>query len=139
MKKNVLLLIISSLLLTLGGCQKKGTSDSSIDDGPIVYTDKFIVENGVSTYYIVNPKKPQPKETVAASELNYFMKLATGVDIPIVNEKEVRRNNHYISLGNTIQFQQTFPDVDLSSKIIVSHSTWLLLPIALGPIFTWPL
>ena len=42
------------------------------------------------------------------------MRQATDVDIPIINDKEVKKDYHYISLGYTSQFQETFPDLDLS-------------------------
>ena len=112
MKKSTILLLVASAVFSLGGCKGK---DKKSDNEIVVVPDKFIVKDGLSTYFIVNAREPQSKEVVAAQELNYFMRQATTVDIPIINEKEVKKDYHYISLGYTTQFKEACPDVDLSS------------------------
>ena len=112
MKKSIVLMLITSALFSLGGC--KGNKKNNNEDDVTVIPDKFIVKDGLSTYFIVNAKDPQSKEVVAAQELNYFMRQATNVDIPIISEKEVKKDYHYISLGYTSQFKEACPDVDLS-------------------------
>ena len=113
MKKSMLLLlsIVSALSLT---CCKKKNQNNEENNGPIVIADKFIMENGVSTYSIVTSKSPQAKESFAASEFNYFMKLATGYSFPMISEKDVRSGQHYISLGDTDQFKANFSDYNYS-------------------------
>ena len=113
MKKSILLLlsIVSALSLT---CCKKKNQDKEENNGPTVIADKFIMENGVSTYSIVTSKSPQAKESFAASEFNYFMKLATGYSFPMISEKDVRSGQHYISLGDTDQFKANFSDYNYS-------------------------
>ena len=115
MKNKILTLVITALLVTLPGCTNKNNKSSSSDDKPEILEGHYIVEHGLSTYHIVTAKNPQTKEVVAAQELNYFMGQATGVDIPLASEKEVRGNDKFISLGNTTQFKNAFPDLDLSS------------------------
>lgn len=116
MKKKLVLLSIVSIL-TLVGCNR-GKSEEQYDipeEEKIEYVEgKYIVEEGLSTYYVVTTKNPLQKELVAAQEFVYFMKEATGVDIPIVNEREVKGSYHYISLGNTTQFKKAFSDFDYS-------------------------
>lgn len=101
--------------LSLFGCTKHKEETPSSEDQPVVVTNKFIVNEGLSTYYIVTPKKAMTKEVTAAQELSYFMKQSTDVELPIINEKEVRRSYNYISLGNTKQFIEAFPEYDYSS------------------------
>lgn len=113
MKKKLLVVLIATLSLSLFSCTKSNNSSSS-EEEPTIIANKFIVEEGLSTYYIVTSRKPQAQETVAAQEFNYFMKEATGVDIPLINDREVRKNYKYISLGYTKQFQTEFADYDLS-------------------------
>ena len=114
MKKKLFIVLIATLSLSIFSCTKSNNSSSN-EEGPIVVSNKFIVEDGLSTYYVVTARKPQTQETVAAQEFNYFMKEATGVDIPLINDREVRKNYKYISLGYTKQFQEEFPDYDLSA------------------------
>ncbi len=114
MKNKILTIVISALLITLPGCTNKGKSSSS-EEKPEIIEGHYIVENGLSTYQIVTAKNPQSKEMIAAQELNYFMMQATGVDIPLATEREVRGNDKYISLGYTSQFKNAFPNIDLSS------------------------
>lgn len=114
MKKSLLLLATLVSALSLTCCKKKSTNEEESTE-PTVIANKFIMENGVSTYSVVIPKSPQTKETFAASEFTYFMKLSTGYSFPVINEKEVRLGQHYISLGDTEQFKSNFSDYDYSS------------------------
>lgn len=114
MNKKFILPIITILALT--SCKQK--TEEIFEEDPveeIEYVDgKFVVEEGLSTYYVVTSKNPQPKETVAAQEFTYFMKEATGVDIPVINDRDIKTSSNYISLGNTNQFKAAFPDFDYS-------------------------
>ena len=115
MKKNTIkMLLVTSMLFSIGACNNKKNADNNSDD-VVVISDKYIVKDGLSTYFIVNAKDPQSKEVVAAQELNYFMRQSTTIDIPIISDKEVKKDYHYISLGYTSQFKENFPDLDLSS------------------------
>lgn len=115
MKKKLLLVMVMTLSLSLFGCKNKEKEQPSSNNEPTIVANKFIVNEGLSNYYIVTSKKPMSKETTAAQEFAYFMKQATDVDLPIINEKETRRSYNYISLGYTKQFAEAYPDYDLSS------------------------
>ena len=118
MKNNKLSLLMLSVcvILPIAGCNKQNNSheDESKDSGPEVITNQYIVENGTSSYYVVLPKQSMAKEKVAAQEFTYFMHQATGCDIQVITEKNVKRSYKYISLGNTTQFKNEFPDYDYS-------------------------
>lgn len=115
MKKRLFLLPIV-IILSLTSCKKEKEDTFDIpEEEKIEYVDgKYIVEEGLSTYYVVTSKNPQEKELVAAQEFTYFMKEATGVNIPIINDREVKQSYNYISLGETTQFKVAFPDFDYS-------------------------
>ena len=112
MKKSILLLVSLVSALSLTCCKKKVQEEENTE--PTVIENKFIMENGVSTYSIVLSKSPQAKETFAASEFTYFMRLATGYTFKVITEKDVRSGQHYISLGNTDQFKANFKDYNYS-------------------------
>ena len=119
------LLLLASLVTVLSVTSCSNSSPIHPDDGPVVIKDKYIMENGVSTYSVVTCKNPQSKETFAASEFNYFMREATGYNFQIINEREVRSGQHYISLGVTEQFVANFPDYDYS-KIDGTQSAYFI-------------
>ncbi len=114
MKKKILVAMIMTLSLSVLGCTPKHEEEPS-SEGPTVIANKFIIEEGMSPYYVVTPKKALSKEITAAQEFTYFMKQSTNVDLPIINEKEVRRSYSYISLGMTKQFLEAYPDFNYSS------------------------
>ncbi len=113
MKRKLLLLTSLVAVLSISGCSTPSSSSQS-EEGPTVIKDKFLMENGVSVYSIVTSRNPQSKESFAASEFTYFMRLATGYNFPVINEREVRGGQHYISLGVTEQFVANFPNYDYS-------------------------
>ena len=94
------------------GCGNKKEEDSNT--GPEVVAGHYIVENNLSTYYLVTAKSAQAKEVTAAEEFSYFMEQATKCSIPTINEKNVRNSYNYISLGVTSQFKEAYPDFDYS-------------------------
>ena len=122
------------VVVTMLSCFAFGACNDKKDDGKNsgVVSDKYIVKEGFSDYYIVLPKKPQEKESFAAQELSYIIKEASGCTLPIINEKEVKSNYKYISLGKTLQFSDNFGDADLSalngtqSAYYISTKTFIL-------------
>ena len=48
---------------------------------------------------IVTPEKPVPMAALAAKELAYHLKLATGTELPVITEKAVKPGGRYFYLG----------------------------------------
>ena len=48
---------------------------------------------------IVTPDKPVPMAAIAAKELVYHLKLATGTELPVITEKAVKPGGRYFYLG----------------------------------------
>ena len=114
LKLFVSILAISSFLVS---CKKKNNQEEKpVEEEPRyeVVDDKFIMENSVSEYVLLVSKNAQAKEKTAANEFTYFMKLATGYNFQTVDDKSIRANQKYISLGITEQFKAAFPDYDYS-------------------------
>ena len=125
MKKKVLLISLTSLLVfSLAGCRKKGQEEET-EYKPEVVAGHYIVENNLSSYYVVTSKNPQVKEVNAAEEFSYFMNEATKCYIPTITEKEVKKSYNYISLGVTTQFKNAYPNFDFS-QVDGTQSTYFI-------------
>jgi len=62
----------------------------------------YLLKNGKSGYKIVIPEPPADYMKFVAGELQYFFKLSTGVELPIISEAAVTdTKGKYLSLGNT--------------------------------------
>lgn len=120
MKKRIVSVLLTTVLWTgavtpLTGCGEKKGGEETKQAVATVVEDKYIVEEGISDYYVVLPKEPMEKETYAAQEFASVMRQATGCNIETISEKQVKGNDKYVSIGNTAQFQAACPGVDLSS------------------------
>ena len=104
--------ILTCFTLVLTSCNKAPSSMSESEEKTDYYTDRYLMKDGLTTYYVVTTSSPLNKEAMAAQEFVTFMKDATGVEFSIINEKEVKSSYKYISLGNTTQFADAFPDFD---------------------------
>jgi len=108
MKKRIPALIIAVLLtISAFGCNK--TDRVLVDDGNGVkqndFTkkpDDYIVKDGKSDYVIVHSNNADGEIVTAASELKYFFKEATGIELPLLqdNQSDGKRKK-IISLGAT--------------------------------------
>lgn len=80
-------------------------------------TDTFLYKDGVPYYKIVVPAESVNKDTedMAASELKFFMKDATGITFEVIDDSKITYkedgsydfNCNYISIGDTKIFNQT--------------------------------
>ena len=128
MKKTLKLIFSVLSICSLVSCKKKQeNNDAPKQEEPRynVVDDKFIMENGVSEYVVLLSKTPQAKETMAADEFTYFMKLATGYNFQVVDDQGIRNNQKYISLGVTEKFKSNFPDYNYS-EIDKTQSAYFL-------------
>lgn len=104
--KKKLFSLISLILITvmtgciLAGCGSKDTAKESKD---LKTTGFNVVEDGKSDYVIVVPKEPDYVTNLAASELNEFLNLSSGVTLKIIEDDEFdeTETKKYISLGET--------------------------------------
>lgn len=115
--KSICFIMVVVSCLTVAACKKKDDGNSGggdLSEINRVVSNKYVVRNGMSDYYIVLPENAMEKETFAATEFAYIIKEATGASIPVISEKEVKSSYKYISLGETTQFENAFSDVDLS-------------------------
>ncbi|MBQ3506030.1 MAG: DUF4838 domain-containing protein [Clostridia bacterium] len=139
MKKRSFLKIFSTALATAlafgicaTGCKKDEESETSQTDervepthaefsGTHVYTapdtDKDFIKNGVCDYTVVVPEVASNYIRTAQSELCYFFKKATGIDLRVINDGQLTTKTHsddtkYISIGETTLLKST--DIDYS-------------------------
>ena len=65
-------------------------------------TKTSLFENGSTAYKIVLPETKSKELMFAAEELQYFFKLITDADLPVINEAEVTdTKGKYLSVGET--------------------------------------
>ena len=114
MERKLKLFVSLLSITTLVSCNKSQPRGGGGDE-PVIVEDKFIMENGVSEYVVLTSRTPQAKESTAANEFVYFMKLATGYNFPVVDDRNIRDNQKYISLGVTTKFSENFPNYDYSA------------------------
>lgn len=79
-----------------------------------------LVNRGVSEYKIVIPDEATMLEQMAASEISFFLKEATGATLTVVTSSQVKQNVPTISIGQTSVSQRlnvSVPDsVDLATS-----------------------
>ena len=89
----------------------------------IAETDIDFIKGGASDYVIVCPAEPTANETVAAEELQYFIKEATGAELTIINESDDLADGKYINVGATkaadsVGVKPTYNDVKYNGFIL---------------------
>lgn len=77
-----------------------------------VETNEYFMKDGKSDYRIVIPVDAKEMETMAAEELVYFIKEATGVKINITSEISETMGGKYISIGKTSLFNKSGIELD---------------------------
>lgn len=119
--KCVAMLTAVCMLFAFAGCGKKGTDKGG--DGPtgpvtpipseelyqgihnqsaVARSDAFM-ENGATAYKIVIPAEDNGKALTSANEIVYFIREASGVTIPIIEDTGLTHtaDGRYISIGAT--------------------------------------
>jgi len=94
-----LLLFSPVMWMTLGGCTALAA--------PLV-----LVREGHSDYVIVTPAEALPAERTAATELQSFLREATGAELPIRLETEVAPEARQVLVGPSSRLKEWVPDVD---------------------------
>lgn len=117
MKKIFTFICIFAVLAcgTLAGCGGKPGEEQEENNKPTVeFTDYDLVKAGASSYTIVVPETSSAGETMAQNDLRTYFREATGVDLPIVTDKEVTWSEgaEYLSVGNTALLEDAGVTVD---------------------------
>ncbi len=97
------------------GCKKEEVNMESTEYNAMAGVDlnspiAKLVVNNQSSYKIVIPEEASECEEYSASELQDFVKQATGVNLQIVSDKKVKLGDRCISLGNTKLYQESGMD-----------------------------
>ena len=98
-KSTILFFLSLSLLLGAVSCAPKEQEKGE----EIVYSNDYLVKDGVSDYTVVIPETPDDNLLMAAEELSYFVQQITGAKLPIVSDAGLTysENACYMSLGET--------------------------------------
>lgn len=100
-----LALCLATMLGCLAGCgkQSSGSSSTGTSKPKVEGSGYQLLVDGKSEYKILLPAKPTDEENTAASEFNFFLAQASGVQLEIVNEKDntLPGSGKFISIGNT--------------------------------------
>ena len=95
-------ILCASALFSVMACTNNGQDSSSNGtENQQQSTGYKIVNRSVSEYKIVIPNDASSNVSFASSELNYFLKEATGAEISVIKESEYKGKEPVISLGYT--------------------------------------
>ena len=90
---------------------KEGGSEANkpVVDKSAQKTDILLVDNATTEYKIVIPEDASEGESGAADELHAYLKIATGAELPIVDDDGVSlvENGKYISVGDTVLLDES--------------------------------
>lgn len=97
MKKIIVIVLASLMALTmLFGCAKKEEGETE------TFSGIDLVKDGKTEYSILLPENAEDMEQTAASELQTFFEMATGISLTVrTDDAAVTAQDHVISLGNT--------------------------------------
>lgn len=100
-----LVLALSMALFTACGTSQQNSEVKEAEKKnvkkEIPQTEYNLVTDGKSSYFILLPKKATEKEKFAASELQLFIKEATGAKLEICKENQADLKGSYLSVGET--------------------------------------
>ncbi len=103
--------LILAMALSMAGCGGSGYEAVPEQVEEVVKpetTGVNIIENGASDYQIVIPEEADATTEFAASDLAEFLRLSTGVTLPIITDSGLAydASAKYISLGQTVLLEQ---------------------------------
>ncbi len=106
LKSIACFLLAGVALFSVAACKEKlpdEVPEPSDDDPVYEETGANLVENNASDYTIVIPEGRDYTSVFAANELNYFLELSTGVELPVIEDAGLvfDRSQKYISIGET--------------------------------------
>ena len=141
MKKTlsrVMALLLCGLTFASVGCKGNGGDSASWIEGNVnssgtLYeeedkvfekTNYKLVNRGVSEYKIVTPDEPTALETMAASELSFFISEATGATLNTVKSSQWKKGTPAISIGETVVASEA--GVSLPTDVDFATSGYLI-------------
>ncbi len=101
------LLVLALCISQLAGCGSENAANEVKEQEKqnikkeISVTEYELVKDGKSEYCILVPEKATENETFAASELQYFIKEATGAELQILSEDKADTSKNFLSVGET--------------------------------------
>ena len=109
---RVISVIVAATLIasSLAGCQNNNETNVNAEvkeqekrniKPEVSFTEYDFIKGGVSDYIILIPAAPTENEDFSASELQYFLKMATEIEFEIKRESD-QVPEHYISVGATV-------------------------------------
>ena len=109
----------------------KDTYFQGVHDFKYSKSGKPFVRNGQTTYKLVIPDSPSIQISIARDEFVHFFKIATGIDIKTVSDKNLtfNKDDTYISIGQTNLLKTSGLNIDLLSltndgcRIITKNNT----------------
>ena len=104
LRRLLIFILVTALALGSVGCS---TDKEASNNGLTAIKGKYLVDEGVSKYKIVVPKKESSLITIATSEFNKFFSESTGVKLPVVTDDEIKDGDKYISIGETTVIKET--------------------------------
>ena len=113
---TVMALLLCAVTCATVGCKPKQADESWVEGTPIqsgdnlheeeeknLETTKYkLINRGVTEYKIVTSDEPSALETMAASELSYFIREATGATLNTIKSSEWKQGTPAISIGETV-------------------------------------
>lgn len=103
-RRIVILAFILSMMLTIVGCED---NPDTAGTGLMVVDGQYLVNDGATEYKIVIPENAGGLLQIASADLNRFISEATGVNIPVISDKEATGAGKFISIGKTTLLQNT--------------------------------
>lgn len=110
------ILVVVSLFFIAACNDKKNDGDANLPYNPDHGIDTngelhYIIKDSSSVYKIVLPNEFSPCEEFSATELQAFIREATGVQLPIIKESQ-NSSDKIISIGNTELFKSLNIELD---------------------------
>ena len=104
LRRIIILIFILSIVLSCVGCdQNTAETEAELK----VVEGQYLANDGKSEYKIVIPEDASSLVRVGAAEFKNFFLEATGVNLPVVTDKEVTVDDKFISIGQTAFLQNT--------------------------------
>ena len=109
------------IVLVFGRPQQQELNNSHVFN--VETSREKLIENGQSRYSILIPSDADTFTSYAAEELQFFTEEATGFTLPIVRDSGVVENGSYISIGDTVLYNNS--DLDLDKSILKDNGYYI--------------